>query len=337
MLIRLQRRLPKQVSGRVKHGDQISRDWSDEVLAIFKRKKRTGIEAIQTSGEHVFYTINDLFLLLCLLLVAYPIIYVFSASFSSPSAVMSGRVVLFPVEFSLEGYKAVFENDDVLLGYANTVFYTGVGTAINIFLTILCAYPLSRKEFYGRNFFSFMISFTMIFSGGLIPTYILIQNLGLINTRWSMLLPNAIGVWNIMMCRANYQSTISDDLLEAAQLDGCTHVRFLWSIVLPLTKAITAVLVLFYAVGHWNQYFNAFIYLSNRKLFPLQIILREILIMNQIDSNMISDPALMAVKQGLADLLKYSLIIVASLPVWLAYPFVQKYFVKGVMIGAIKG
>lgn len=306
-------------------------------MGIIKKKKRAGIEAIQTRGEHLFYTINDLFLLFCLLVVAYPIIYVFSASFSSPSAVMAGRVTLFPVEFSLEGYKAIFENNKVILGYANTIFYTVVGTSINLFLTVLCAYPLSRKEMYGRNVFMFIVSFTMIFSGGLIPTYILVQNLGLINTRWAMLLPNAIGAWNVIITRTYYQSNISDELFEAAELDGCSHIRFLWSVVLPLSKAITAVLVLFYAVGHWNQYFNAFIYLSDKKLFPLQIILREILIMNQIDSSMITDPTLMAAKQGLADLLKYSLIIVASVPVWIAYPFVQKYFVKGVMVGALKG
>jgi len=190
---------------------------------------------------------------------------------------------------------------------------------------------------YGRDIFMFIISFTMIFSGGLIPTYILVQNLGLINTRWAMLLPNAIGAYNVIIARTYFQTTITDDLFEVAQLNGCSHIRFLWSIVLPLSKAVTAVLVLFYAVGHWNQYFNAFIYLSDRKLFPLQIILREILVMNQIDSSMVTDPVLMARKQGLADLLKYSLIIVASVPVWIAYPFVQKHFVKGVMIGAVKG
>lgn len=302
-----------------------------------KRNRRTGINAAQIKGERLFYTLNDLFLLFFLLIVAYPIIYVFSASFSSPSAVISGKVVLFPVDFSLEGYKAVFENGDIVLGYANTIFYTVAGTIINIFLTIICAYPLSRKEMYGRDIFMFIISFTMIFSGGLIPTYILVQNLGLINTRWAMLLPNAIGAYNVIIARTYFQTTITDDLFEVAQLNGCSHIRFLWSIVLPLSKAVTAVLVLFYAVGHWNQYFNAFIYLSDRKLFPLQIILREILVMNQIDSSMVTDPVLMARKQGLADLLKYSLIIVASVPVWIAYPFVQKHFVKGVMIGAVKG
>jgi len=307
------------------------------ILKKIKRNRRTGINAAQIKGERLFYTLNDLFLLFFLLIVAYPIIYVFSASFSSPSAVISGKVVLFPVDFSLEGYKAVFENGDIVLGYANTIFYTVAGTIINIFLTIICAYPLSRKEMYGRDIFMFIISFTMIFSGGLIPTYILVQNLGLINTRWAMLLPNAIGAYNVIIARTYFQTTITDDLFEVAQLNGCSHIRFLWSIVLPLSKAVTAVLVLFYAVGHWNQYFNAFIYLSDRKLFPLQIILREILVMNQIDSSMVTDPVLMARKQGLADLLKYSLIIVASVPVWIAYPFVQKHFVKGVMIGAVKG
>ena len=292
---------------------------------------------LYTSGERLFYFINDFILVFALLLVAYPIIYVFSASFSSPSAVISSKVVLWPVDFSLEGYKAVFREQKVWTGYANTVFYTSVGTAINVALTIICAYPLSRKDFVGRNIFMFIVTFTMIFHGGMLPTYIVIRQLGLINTRWAMLLPGAIGAWNVIITRTYYQTNISDELLDAAYLDGCDNVRFLLRVVIPLSAPITAVMILFYAVGHWNTYFNAFIYLSNRKLFPLQIFLREILVLNQITADMTYDPEIAAAKQGLSDLLKYSLIIVASLPIWCAYPFVQKYFVKGIMIGALKG
>jgi multiple sugar transport system permease protein/putative aldouronate transport system permease protein len=311
---------------------QIRREEGAALRKMQKRKKR-----LQANGERVFYFINDFILLAALLIVAYPIIYVFSASFSSPSAVMSNKVILWPVEPTLQGYKAVFQEAKVWTGYANTVFYTVFGTCINLVLTIMCAYPLSRKDFVGRNFFMFVISFTMIFSGGMLPTYIVIKQLGMLNTRWAMLLPGAIGVWNVIITRTYYQTNISDELLDAAYLDGCDNLSFLWRIVVPLSAPITAVMVLFYAVGHWNTYFNAFIYLSNRKLFPLQLFLREILVMNQIQSGMTYDPEIAAAKQGLADLLKYSLIIVASLPIWCAYPFVQKHFVKGIMVGALKG
>ena len=299
---------------------------------VAKRK-----ETLYTSGDKHFFLFNDFLLVFALLIVAYPLIYVFSASFSSPSAVMSGRVKLWPVELSLEGYKAVFQESKVWTGYANTLFYTTIGTVINVVLTIMCAYPLSRKDFVGRNAFMFIVTFTMIFSGGMLPTYIVIKQLGMINTRWAMLLPGAIGAYNVIIARTYYQTNISDELLDAAYLDGCDNIRFLLRVVIPLTAPITAVMVLFYAVGHWNTYFNAFIYLSNRKLFPLQLFLREILVLNQITSNMTYDPEIAAARQGLADLLKFSLIIVASLPIWCAYPFVQKYFVKGIMIGAIKG
>jgi multiple sugar transport system permease protein/putative aldouronate transport system permease protein len=308
----------------------------DERIKSIKSIKKAKT-LLNTKGEGLFYFVNDLILLVAFILVAYPIIYVFSASFSSPRAVMANKVMLWPVEPSLEGYKAVFREQNVLLGYVNTVFYTIICTLINIVLTVMCAYPLSRKDLVGRNFFMFFITFTMIFSGGMLPTYIVIKNLHLLNTRWAMLLPSAIGVYNVIITRTYYQTNISDELREVAFLDGCTNFRFIWKIVIPLSKPITAVMVLFYAVGHWNAYFNALIYLSNRQLFPLQIFLREILVINEIWSNMTYDPELAIARQGMADLLKYSLIIVASLPIWCIYPFVQKHFVKGIMIGAIKG
>lgn len=291
----------------------------------------------ESTDDRIFMAVNNIFLIIALLIVIYPIIYIVSASFSSTQAVTSGRVWLYPVEFSLEGYKAIFENKYIVTGYANTFFYTFFGTAVNIVMTIMAAYPLSRKDFYGRNVLMFMFTFTMIFNGGLIPTYILINNLNMVNTRWVMIIPGALGVWNVIVTRTYYQNNISDEILEAAQLDGCNDIQFICRIVLPLSKAITAVMILFYAVGHWNQFFTAFIYLNKKELYPLQIVLRDILIMNTIESEMITDPELMAAKQGLADLLKYSLIVVASVPVMCIYPFVQKYFVKGVMIGAIKG
>lgn len=291
----------------------------------------------RTKEDLVFDIANTLILGLATLLVLYPLLYVVSASFSSRYAVMSGQVWLWPVQPSLEGYRAVFVNDSVITGYLNSAFYAIVGTTVNVILTIMAAYPLSRKDFKARNILMFVFTFTMIFNGGLIPTYLIVRSLGLINTRAVMIIPNAIGVWHIIVARTYYQSTISTELQEAAKLDGCSDFRFVWHVVIPLSKALTAVLVLFYAVTHWNSFFQAFIYLSKEELFPLQIILRDILVMNTIDASMTVDPEELAAKEGMAELLKYSLIIVASVPVLSIYPFVQKYFVKGVMIGAIKG
>lgn len=285
----------------------------------------------------VFDTVNTVILTLASLMVLYPLLYVLSASFSSRAAVVTGRVWLWPVEPSLEGYRAVFINDSVMTGYMNSFIYAVVGTAVNVTLTVVAAYPLSRRDFKARNLLMFLFTFTMIFNGGLIPTYLLVRSLGMINTRAVMIIPNAIGVWHIIVARTYYQSTISTELLEAAKLDGCSDFRFVRSVVVPLSKALTAVLMLFYAVQHWNAFFQAFIYLSKEELFPLQIILRDILIMNQIDASMVVDPEEFAAKEGMAELLKYSLIVVASVPVLCLYPFVQRYFVKGVMIGAIKG
>ena len=290
-----------------------------------------------SSRDRTFELVNNALLAVALITVGYPLIYIVSASFSSTQAVVGGRVWLWPVEFSLLGYQTIFEYRAVWNGYANTVFYTVFGTAINVVLTIMAAYPLSRRDLQGRNLFMFMITFTMIFSGGLIPTYLLIRSLGMLNTRWVMMIPNAIAAWNIIITRTYYQSTIPDELHEAAQLDGCSDVRFLMSVVVPLSGAITAVNALFYAVAHWNAFFNAFIYLSRKELYPLQIILREILIQNDVDNEAFTDVADQETREGLRELLKFSLIIVASVPVLCIYPFVQKYFVRGVMIGSIKG
>ncbi len=288
-------------------------------------------------SDKVFYFINNTLLILAFLIVIYPLIYIFSASFSDPSAVISGEVYLWPVRPTLKGYTAVFSDDSIVSGYVNTFLYTVVGTSINVFMTIIAAYPLSRRDFRGRNLLMFLFTFTMIFNAGLIPRYMLIRDLNLIDTFWVMVIPNAIGVYNLIVARTFYQNSISEELYEAASLDGCTHIKYLIKIVIPLSTALTAVLVLFYAVGHWNAYFDAMIYLNSQERFPLQLVLREILVENSVDMSNIVDEELLAAKSGLADLLRYSLIIVASLPVWCMYPFVQKHFLKGVMVGAIKG
>lgn len=289
------------------------------------------------TADKVFYTVVTILLAIFTLLVLLPLLFIIAASFSSSSAVTSGKVLFWPVDFTLEGYEAVFRNKDIWIGYRNSLIYTVVGTVFNLGVTMLAAYPLSRRELPFRGVFTFLFTFTMFFGGGLIPSYINIRNLGLVDSFWVMLLPGAMSVTNMIIARTFIQSNIPDELLEAARIDGCSYSRFFFQIVLPLSKAVLAVLALYYAVGHWNSYFNAMIYLSTRSKFPLQIFLREILVVNIIDSSMVIDPVLLEAKQGLADLLKYSLIIVASLPVLIAYPFVQKYFMKGVMIGSLKG
>jgi multiple sugar transport system permease protein/putative aldouronate transport system permease protein len=300
-----------------------------------KRAKTGGIE--HARGDKIFYTLNDVFLLVAMLVVLYPLIYVVSSSFSSGSAVSTGRVVLWPVDFSFEGYKTAFEYPQIVSGFQNTFFYMITGTVINLVMTVLAAYPLSRPRMKGRGLIMFLFTFTMIFSGGLIPDYMLMQRLHLVNTRLAMVIPGAIGVFNLIICRTFFQNNIPEELFESASIDGCSHPRFITSVVLPLSKPILAVLTLYYAVGHWNAYFNAFIYLSDRSKFPLQIILREILVMNMVDPSAVFDPELEASKYGLADLLKYSLIVISTVPFMIAYPFVAKHFVKGALSGAIKG
>jgi multiple sugar transport system permease protein/putative aldouronate transport system permease protein len=280
--------------------------------------------------------VNDALLLFAVLIVLYPLIYILSSSFSSPTAVANGRVVFLPVDLSLRGYEAVFEHKWIVSGFGNSIYYTIVGTTVNILTTVCAAYPLSRRKMPGRRIILFLFTFTMLFSGGLIPSYLLMSKLGLINTRAVMIIPLALNVFNVIICRTFFETSIPDELVEAAQIDGYGHLQILAMIVLPLSKAILAVLVLYYGLGHWNAYFQAFIYITDRSKFPLQIILRDILILNQI-SDIITDPVLYQARQGMAQLLKYSVIVVASAPFMIAYPFVAKYFVQGVMIGSVKG
>ncbi len=289
-----------------------------------------------TAGDRIFYRVNAILLTLLTLSVLYPIIYVLANSFSSPAAVSSGRVYLWPLDPSVEGYRRVLENPNILSGFLNSVFYTVVGTAINLAMTMVAAYPMARKALPLRSFFSVLFAFTMLFGGGMIPNYILIMKLGMLNTRWALLLPGALSVYNMIIARTAMQS-LPDELLEAAYIDGCSDARYFVRIVLPLSGATIAVLALYYAVGHWNSYFSAFMYLSDRSKYPLQIVLREILIMGQIAESDITDLDSAERIQGLSQLLKYALIVISSAPMMLIYPFVQKYFVKGVMIGSLKG
>jgi putative aldouronate transport system permease protein len=262
-------------------------------------------------------------------------VYIVSASFSNPLAVTAGEVWLLPVNFSLRGYEVTFQNPQIVTGYLNSLFYTVVGTFISVVLTVFVAYPLSRRDLYGSNVLMFLITFTLIFSGGLIPTYLVVKELGMIDTRWALLIPQAVAAFQVIIARTFFRSAIPDELVEAAELDGCNDLQFLWKVVLPLSKPIIAVLALMYAVSQWNGYFDALIYLKSSDLQPLQLVLRNILILNTTSGTM--DAAAMAERRQLADLLKYCLVVVGSVPVLLIYPFVQRYFVKGMLIGSIKG
>lgn len=291
----------------------------------------------RSSGlDRLFDTIVYAFLALAFFVTIYPLIIVLSSSFSSAAAVQGGQVWLYPIGLTIKGYQAVFRNSMVLTGYMNSIFYTAAGTVVNVVMTVMAAYPLSRKDFTPRRWATLLFAFTMFFSGGMIPSYIIVSRLRIMNTRWAMLLPGALSVYNMILTRTFFQSSLPDELLEAAQLDGCTDMTFIRRIVLPLSKPILAVIALYYAVGHWNAYFNAFMYLSNSSLFPLQIVLRSILLLNQVDSSTVSMDVLYE-REALKNLLKYSLIVVASVPVLMLYPFIQKYFIRGVMIGSIKG
>ncbi|MBT2286705.1 carbohydrate ABC transporter permease [Paenibacillus polymyxa] len=286
-------------------------------------------------GDRVFITVVYFMLTVVLIAVLYPLIYIVSSSLSSPAAVSSGKVWLWPIDLTFDGYKSVLRNDQVLTGYGNSLFYTACGTFISVALTIMIAYPLSQKTFVGRSSLMMFITFTMLFSGGLIPTYLVVKTMGLIDTRWALLIPNAVWVWQVIIARTFFQNSIPEELSEAADIDGCSDIRFIFSIILPLAKPIIAVLSLMYAVGQWNAYFDALIYLKSQSLYPLQLILRSILILNSSTGSM--DASEMIKQQQMAELMKYSLIVMASLPVLIIYPFVQRYFVQGMLIGSVKG
>mgnify|MGYP000821822973 FL=1 len=295
------------------------------------RKKRI-------TQDRIVYFINYILLGLLLITILYPLVYVVSASFSSGEALASGKVRLFPVEPTLMSYKTVFEYDAIWVGFVNSIIYTVVGTVVSMVLTLLAAYPLSRDDFRGKKVLSSIFLFTMMFSGGLIPTYMLVKNLGLMNTMWSIILPTAVSAYNVIVARTFFNQTIPKELLEASQMDGCSDFRFFSQIVIPLSKPIVAVLCLWIAISLWNGYFNPLIYINEESKYPLQLVLRRILLMSQVNfANANIDPARVAANRYLSQMLQYSTIIISSLPLMILYPFIQKYFVKGVMIGSVKG
>ncbi len=272
-----------------------------------------------------------------LVLVLYPLIYIVSGSFSSGEAVTTGKVLLWPVEFSTKGYEIVFSYSAVWTGYLNTIFYTVFGTIISVVMTILAAYPMSRKNFQGRKLLTLIYMIPMFFGGGLIPTYILVSNLHLVNTRAILLIISAFGLTDMIIMRTFFQTSIPYELFESAKVDGISDVGYLLKIVLPLSKAVISVITLYSIVGHWNSFFLPMIYLRDREKYPLQLILREILNASNIDQSSITDPELLSQLVGQADVMKYALVVVAVVPMLVLYPFVQKFFEKGVMIGSVKG
>ena len=296
-----------------------------------KNRKKTG------SSDFLFYCITGMIITFFFLILLYPVIFVIAASFSSGDAVTAGKVFLWPVDFSLDGYQTVFHNSQVLTGFKNSFMYTFVGTVINVTLTMCAAYALTRIEVPGINKIMFLFTFTMFFGGGIIPNYILVRNLHLMNTMWAMVLPGAISAYNLIIARTFIQSNIPKELHEAAEMDGCGDIKFFLKIVLPLSGAVIAVLVLFYGVANWNSYFNAMLYLNDKDKYSLPIVLKQILISSQIDPSTVTDPELQMQIARIANVIKYSLIVVAMVPIAIIYPFIQKYFVKGVMIGSIKG
>ena len=301
-------------------------------------KAKNGDYAIRAPrADAVFHAVVLLFLALVTIVILFPVLNIIATSFSSYNAVIAGRVWIWPAEFQLETYKAVFSSGSIFLGYRNTILYTVLGTCVNLAVTICAAYPLSFSDLRGKNALSGFFAFTMLFSGGMVPGYIVVNRLGLIDTIWAMLLPGALSVWNMIIMRTFFQSNVPRELYEAATIDGCSDFRYLVQVMLPLSGSIIAVIALYYAVSHWNGYFNAMLYLNTKSRYPLQIFLREILLLGQMDSDMAGNMDYSLYAQGASELIKYAVIVVSSLPMMVIYVFIQRFFVKGVMIGAIKG
>ena len=299
---------------------------------------RKKVHVKRSGSDLAFDIISYLILGIVSLIAVYPLYFVLIASISSPEAVNAGKVMLYPIGVTLEGYQKLFEDSRIFTGYRNTILYTAAGTTLDLCLTLITAYPLSFKKLPGRKIFTGFFLFTMFFNGGLIPTFLLIKGLGLYDTPFVLVLLGALNIYNMIIARSFFEGTISKDLMDAAEIDGCGKFRFFISIVLPLSKALIGVLVVYYGIAHWNQYFNALIYISKEALRPLQMVLREILIQNSSTMQVFDESMMLELlrRERYAELIKYGVIVVASIPVLCIYPFIQKYFTKGVMLGAVK-
>jgi len=291
----------------------------------------------QLTSDKIMMVIVHILLVFVLIITLFPLIFVLSASISDPNAVYRGEVWLLPKGISFEGYARVFRHSDIIRGYINSILYMAGYVSVSLFCTMPCAYALSHKDFRAKNWVMAYFTITMFFGGGIVPSYLLMKSLHLLDTYWALVIPGSVSAYNIIISRTFFHSTIPGELWEAAQLDGCNHTRFFLKIVLPLSKPITFVILLYAAVNIWNSYFNALMYLSTETKYPLQIILRQILLQTQIDSAMLDQSEDVAAMKRISEIIKYALIVVSSLPMMLLYPFVQKHFVKGMMIGSIKG
>ncbi len=298
-------------------------------------KENTNIK--DSKPDVIFNTVNYTILSILLLVILYPLYFIIISSFSDPNAVSLGNVWFYPVGFNLDGYIRIFEDENIWRGYFNTVCYTAAGTTINVAITMMIAYSLARKTFKLRGAIMIYLLITMYFNGGMIPTYLTVKSTGLENTWWVMVVVGAVNIFNVIIARTFIENNIPEELYEAANIDGCSHFNFFSRIVLPLSKASMAVLILYYGVEHWNDYMKALIYIRDNELYPLQIILRAILIENQMQDSVITDVESQLERSRIAELIKYGVVVVASAPMLILYPFLQKYFAKGVMVGSIKG
>lgn len=301
-----------------------------------KTMKGKKVKLYQSPADKVLMALTWILLIFVLVMLLVPILFILASSFSSPSAVSAGKVLLWPVDFSLVGYEVIFQSPNIIQAFINSVEYTVVGTIVSVSLTLLAGYPLARKDLKIRKYVMFLFTVTMFFSGGMIPTYLVVSKLGLIDSFWAMILPSAMGVWNVILIKTYIQSSIPNEIFESAAIDGCSDWKYFLHMVIPLSKPIIAVMVLLYAVGKWNDFFSGLLYLNDTAKQPLQLLLRNVLVTNDSGSLSMSLAQQMN-RQELKTQLQYSLIIVSSLPVMILYPFIQKYFVQGIMVGSIKG
>ena len=291
-----------------------------------------------SASDKAFDIVNYILLAFVLFITAYPLYYVVVASVSDPFKVYAGETMIHPVGFSWGGYQRIFQDAMITRGYLNSTIYTFVGTLVSVVLTCVSGYALSKKTLPGRRWIMIFLLFTMYFNGGLIPTYLTVRDVGMFNTIWALIIPNAISVYNLIIARTFFESNIPESLTEAASIDGSSNIGTMIRIVMPLSTPIIAVMVVFYAVGLWNNWFDALIYTTKSEMAPLQLVLRSILIKSQASSDMLMGmDANYAEKQKITEMLKFASIVVASVPMLIIYPFVQKYFSKGIMIGAVKG
>jgi putative aldouronate transport system permease protein len=293
------------------------------------------MKIVDSWGDRFFSMVSLILVWIVVVATLYPFLYVLSSSISEPLSVLQNKVFLWPIGFNLKAYATIFSYPELRTGYMNTFIYTVAGTAINMLITSLMAYPLSRKNLVFRKYFMVMITFTLVFSGGMIPTFLIVKSLGMVDTRWALLIPGAVSAWNVFLMKTFFEN-LPKEMEEAATIDGASSMNILFRIILPLSKPAFVTIALFYAVGHWNSYFPAMIYLTDETLYPVQLFLRKIVLLGQT-ADIMDQQGLGTEKLIMAESLKYATIIIVALPIIMVYPFIQKYFEKGAMIGSLKG